>query len=65
MLDYTLPYHVIQEEDEDTYLPKLSFKTYEDALEFIKFAHSANLIVVKTQELKNFYLGMEYKKSDF
>ena len=65
MLDYNLPYHVIQEEDEDIYRPKLSFKTHEDAVEFIKFAHSPNLIVVKTQELKNFYLGLEYKKNEF
>ena len=65
VLDYNLPYHVIQEEEEDTYRPKLSFKNYEDAIEFIKFAHTPDLIVVKTQDLKKFYLGLEYKKSEF
>lgn len=53
------------EEDEDTYLPKLSFKSYDDAKEFIKFAPTPNLIIVKTQELKNYYLGLEYKKYPF
>ena len=45
MLNYKLPYHVIQEKDEDTYLPKLSFKTLEEAKEFIKFAPNPNLII--------------------
>ena len=65
MLDYKLPYHVIQEDDEDIYRPKLSFKNYEDAVEFIKFAHVPNLIIVTTNELKNYYLGMEYKDYEF
>ena len=56
---------MIQEEDEDTFRPKLSFKSYDDAVEFVKFAHSSNLIIVKTQDLKNFYLGLEYKNSEF
>jgi hypothetical protein len=63
MLDYKLPYHVIQEdEDEDIYLPKLSFPTLEDAKEFINFAPHPNLIIVKTRELKNYYLGFEKRK---
>jgi len=65
VLDYKLPYHVIQEEDGDTFRPKLSFKSYDDALEFVKFAHVPDLIVVKTEDLKNFYLGLEYRKSEF
>jgi hypothetical protein len=63
MLDYKLPYHVIQEdEDEDYYLPKLSFSALEDAKEFINFAPHPNLIIVKTRELKNYYLGFEKRK---
>ena len=65
LLDYKLPYHVIQEEDDDTFRPKLSFKSYEDAREFIKFAPNPNLIIVKTRELKDYYLGLEYKKEHF
>lgn len=65
MLDYKLPYHVIQEEDEDIYRPKLSFNNYEDAVEFIKFAHVPDLIIVTTNELKNYYLGLEYKDFEF
>jgi SepF-like predicted cell division protein (DUF552 family) len=66
MLDYKLPYHVIQEdEDEDIYLPKLSFSTLEDAKEFINFAPHPNLIVVKTKELKNYYLEINNSKFQF
>ena len=65
VLDYNLPYHVIQEEEDDTYRPKLSFRTFEDAKEFVQFAPNPNLIVVKTQELKNYYLGLEYKRHEF
>ncbi|MCB9249716.1 MAG: hypothetical protein H6613_14785 [Ignavibacteriales bacterium] len=59
MLDYNLPYHIIKETEDEIYLPKVSFKTLEDAKEFVKFAPIPNLIIVKTEELKNFYLGNE------
>ena len=65
MLDYELPYHVIQEEDEETFLPKLSFKTLEEAKEFVAFAHCPSLIIVKTKELNNYYLGLENKRYQF
>ena len=62
MLDYNLPYHIIQESEEDIYLPKVSFRTIAEAKEFIQFAPNPNLIIVKTRELKNYYLGLEYKQ---
>jgi len=65
MLDYKMPYHVIKEEDSDVFTPKLSFKSYEDAVEFVKFAHSPNLLIVRTKELKDYYLGLEYKNHEF
>ena len=65
MLDYKLPYHVLQEEEDDTYRPKLSFNTLEDAKEFIKFAPTPNLIIVATKELKNYYLKVVNKKYQF
>ena len=52
----------IQESEEDIYLPKVSFRTISEAKEFIQFAPSPNLIIVKTRELKNYYLGLEYKR---
>ena len=54
MLDYNLPYHVIEEEEDEYFLPKLSFKTYEDAKEFVQICPKSNLIIVKTRELKNY-----------
>jgi len=65
VLDYNLPYHIIQEWDDETYHPKLSFKSLSEAKEFIKFAPTPKLIIVKTKELKNYYLGLEYKKHEF
>ncbi|MCB9208404.1 MAG: hypothetical protein H6612_07375 [Ignavibacteriales bacterium] len=59
MLDYKLPYHVIEEDEEDTYIPKLSFKTYEEAKEFIMFCPNPNLIIVKTSELKRYFLSIK------
>ena len=61
MLDYNLPYHVIEEEEDDVFLPKLSFKTYGEAKEFVQFCPKHNLIIVKTRELKNYFLELEYK----
>ena len=65
MLDYKLPYHVLQEEEDDTFRPKLSFETLSDAKEFVKFAPSPKLIIVETKELKNYYLKVENKKYQF
>ena len=65
MLDYKLPYHVLQEEDDDTYLPKISFKSYEEAKEFMAFASNKNLIVVTTSEVKNYFLGYQGNESCF
>lgn len=59
MLDYKLPYHILQEQDDDTYLPKISFRNYEEAKEFVAFAPNPNLIVVTTNELKNYFLGYQ------
>ena len=59
MLDYNLPYHIIKETEDEIYHPEVSFKKLEDAKEFVKFAPIPNLIIVKTEELKNFYLGNE------
>ena len=59
MLDYNLPYHSIKEIEDEIYHPEVSFKKLEDAKEFVKFASNAKLIIVKTEELKNFYLGNE------
>lgn len=56
MLDYKLPYHVLQEDEEEIYLAKISFKNFEEATEFVKFARNPNLIIVSTKELKNYYL---------
>lgn len=53
MLDYTMPYHII-EEDEGDYVPKLSFESLEEALEFMKFAPGANLQVISSDELEDF-----------
>lgn len=63
MLDYKYPYHIIQEEDDETYLPKLSFKTFEEAKDFIQFASNSNLIIVKTRDLKNYFLDLEYRNT--
>jgi hypothetical protein len=65
VLDYKLPYHVIQEDEEETFRPKLSFKTLVDAKEFVRFASSPNLIIVKTNELKDYYIRVESKKYEF
>jgi hypothetical protein len=61
VLDYNLPYHVIEEIEEDTFVPKLSFKTIDDAREFVKFCPKPNLIIVRTKELKHFFLERETK----
>ena len=52
MLDYSMPYHLVEEDDGD-YLPKLSFETLEEALEFVKFAPGAKLQVVSSEELED------------
>jgi hypothetical protein len=65
VLDYNLPYHIIEEEDDDAFLQKVSFRTYAEAKEFIQFAPNSNLIIVKTKDLKNYYIGLEYKKYQF
>lgn len=57
MLDYNLPYHILQEEEDETFIPKISFKNYEEAKEFIAFAANSNLILVTTKELKNYFLS--------
>lgn len=64
VLDYNLQYHVIQEEEDDSYIPKLSFTTFEEAKEFVQFAPNPNLIIATTKELKNYYLGLEYRGFD-
>ena len=53
MLNYSMPYHIIEEDDGD-YCPKLSFETLEEALEFIKFAPGSNLHIVTSEELEDF-----------
>jgi len=62
MLDYKKTYHVIEEEDEDIFLPKLSFKTIEEAREFVKFCPNPNLLIVKTKDLRNYFLETETSK---
>jgi SepF-like predicted cell division protein (DUF552 family) len=53
---------VLQEEEDETYLPKISFESYEEAKEFITFASNKNLIIVTTSEVKNYFLG--YKENE-
>jgi hypothetical protein len=53
MLNYNYQYHII-EEDEGEYVPKLSFPTLDEALEFLKFASGKNLMIVPTEELDDF-----------
>ncbi len=65
MLDYKLPYHVLQEEEDETYLPKISFKSYEEAKEFVTFASNKDLIVVTTNELKNYFLNYQKNENFF
>lgn len=59
VLDYNLPYHVLQEEEDYIYQSKLSFNSLEDAKEFIKFAPNPNLLIVQTEDLKNYFLATE------
>lgn len=65
MLDYKLPYHVIQEAEDDAYVPKLSFASFEEAEEFVKFASIPNLIIIETKEVRDYYLKAENKKFQF
>lgn len=65
MLNYKLPYHVIQETEDEVYVPKLSFKSKEDAAEFIKFAPLPNLIIIKTEDVKKYYITAENNKIQF
>ena len=65
MLDYKLPYHVLQEADEEVFIPKISFQQFEDAKEFVKFAPNPNLIIVSTKELKNYFIGLQGTKYKF
>lgn len=53
MIDYELPYHILEEDDEGNYLPRLSFRSYEEAFEFTKFV-PGNLIIVSKSELDDF-----------
>ena len=55
VLNYNLPYHIIEEEDGE-YCAKLSFESIEEAQEFIKFAPDKNLFIVTTEQLED-YLG--------
>ncbi|MFC2084771.1 hypothetical protein ACFLS9_06920 [Bacteroidota bacterium] len=52
MIDYSLPYHLIEEVDGD-YKFRLSFQSYEDALDFIKFA-PGSFLVVASDELEEY-----------
>ena len=65
MLDYNLPYHIIKETEDEIYHPEVSFKKLEDAKEFVKFAPIPNLIIVKTEELKDYFLGIGNKDTKF
>lgn len=65
MLNYKLPYHVIQETEDEVYIPKLSFSSKEDALEFIKFAPLPNLVVIKTEDLRKYYITSGNTKIQF
>lgn len=51
MIDYNMPVHIV-EDDEGEYRPCLSFETFEEAYEFIKFA-PGRYIVVSTEELED------------
>ncbi len=64
MLDYNMPYHVLEEEEDYTFIPKLSFKSFGEAKDFVRFCPKPNLIIVKTRELKNYFLELEYKNKE-
>jgi len=51
MIDYNMPVHII-EDNEGEYNPCVSFETYEEAFEFIRFA-PGHYIVVTTDELED------------
>ena len=51
MIDYNMPVHII-EDNEGEYNPRVSFDSYEEAFEFIKFAPS-HYLVVTTEELED------------
>jgi hypothetical protein len=51
MIDYNMPVHVV-EEDEGEYHPCLSFASFDEAYEFIKFA-PGHYIIVTTEELED------------
>ncbi len=53
MLNYNYRYHIVEEE-EGEYSPKLSFPTFDEAMEFVKLAPDKNLIVIPTEELDDF-----------
>ncbi|MBN1301626.1 MAG: hypothetical protein JW995_10465 [Melioribacteraceae bacterium] len=53
MLNYNLSYHIIEEKNGE-YYPKLSFDTYDDALEFLRFAPEINLFIVTSEELEDY-----------
>ena len=52
MIDYNMPVHIV-EDAEGEYNPCVSFETFDEALEFIKFA-PGNYIIVTTEELEDF-----------
>jgi len=51
MINYNMPVHII-EDNEGEYNPRISFESFEEALEFIKFA-PGHYIVVTTEELED------------
>lgn len=53
MLNHNYQYHIIEEE-EGEYSLKLSFPTFDEAMEFVKFAPGKNLKIVPTEELDDF-----------
>lgn len=52
MIDYSKPFHVIDEADGE-FKPQVSFDSIEEAIEFIKFA-PGNYIIVTTADLEDF-----------
>lgn len=53
MINYNMPYHIIEEE-EGEFKPRLSFQSFDEAVEFIKFA-PCKYIIVTSEELEKFY----------
>ncbi len=51
MIDYNMPVHIV-EDDDGEYNPRMSFETFEEAMEFIKFA-PGHYIILTTEELED------------